>query len=158
MGLGTDMSSAVLILGFESGIPLLTTLTPDQYLAHVDNFDAWMMRALAICKKHGGSFDSENVATRATDKHGITDEDRAEGKWKKSFLRAPYIRDWLVTKSVIIETFETAVTWDQFETFHRAIVDAVTTAIHKWCGTGNITYRFTHVYPGIYLRQIVADH
>ena len=57
------------------------------------------------------------------------------------------MRDWIVSKGVIMETFETAVTWDRFETFHRAIVQAVSRAIEEHCGTGYITCRFTHVYP-----------
>ena len=36
-----------------------------------------------------------------------------------NFIKAPYIRDIMAGKGILTETFETAVTWDQFEEFHR---------------------------------------
>jgi alkyldihydroxyacetonephosphate synthase len=59
----------------------------------------------------------------------------------------PYQRDALARRSVIAETFETACTWDGFETLHAAVTDAARTAIERVCGAGAVTCRFTHVYP-----------
>jgi alkyldihydroxyacetonephosphate synthase len=47
----------------------------------------------------------------------------------------------------IAETFETAVTWDRFETFYRAVRTAGEDAIARVCGGGRMTCRFTHAYP-----------
>ena len=47
----------------------------------------------------------------------------------------------------IMETFETAVTWDQFEQFHKNVKKATLQAIEEHCGIGTITCRFTHLYP-----------
>ena len=49
--------------------------------------------------------------------------------------------------SVIADTFETACTWDQFDTLHAGVTDAVTKAVTEICGAGWVTCRFTHVYP-----------
>jgi alkyldihydroxyacetonephosphate synthase len=48
---------------------------------------------------------------------------------------------------VISETFETAVTWDRFETFHRELSTRVRRAVERICGSGNLSCRFTHAYP-----------
>eukprot|EP01087_Luapelamoeba_hula_P013445 TRINITY_DN3839_c0_g1_i3.p1 TRINITY_DN3839_c0_g1~~TRINITY_DN3839_c0_g1_i3.p1 ORF type:complete len:201 (-),score=25.76 TRINITY_DN3839_c0_g1_i3:29-631(-) len=76
------------------------------------------------------------------------ESDRAEARWKRNFLLAPYLRDALVLRGVIVETFETAVTWDKFDAFYSAVVSAVTAAIAQVCDSrGHITCRFTHIYP-----------
>ena len=59
----------------------------------------------------------------------------------------PYHRDALARRSLIVETFETACTWDNFEAFHAAISSTAQRAINEVCGTGVVTCRFTHVYP-----------
>ncbi|GAA3114351.1 hypothetical protein GCM10017687_29180 [Streptomyces echinatus] len=59
----------------------------------------------------------------------------------------PYQRDALARHSVIAETFETACTWDTFETLHRAVTEAARQAMREVTGTGVVTCRFTHVYP-----------
>ena len=88
-----------------------------------------MVRALELC---GGA------ASRRSD---------AVGSWRDAFLRAPYLRDLFVAMGVISETFETAITWDRFEEFHRRVLDDTTAAVREVCGAGSVTCRFTHVYP-----------
>jgi alkyldihydroxyacetonephosphate synthase len=48
---------------------------------------------------------------------------------------------------MISETFETAVTWDRFPAFHAGVVAATEAALREVCGAGQVTCRFTHVYP-----------
>lgn len=120
-GLG-DGRSSVLILGFES---------------HAHSVDNMMIEALKICEKMGGS----------NNKNSISPKDDKADNWKKSFLEAPYLRDEFVKMGCIMETFETAVTWDQFDTFHDGIIAAAQSAIKEICGRGIITCRFTHLYP-----------
>jgi alkyldihydroxyacetonephosphate synthase len=45
---------------------------------------------------------------------------------------------------VLSDTFETAVTWDQFPTFHEAVMSAAREALGEPC---RVSCRFTHVYP-----------
>jgi alkyldihydroxyacetonephosphate synthase len=91
--------------------------------------EPWMTRALELC---GGE------AERRSD---------AVGNWRAAFLRAPYLRDLFVAMGVISETFETAITWDRFEEFHRRVVGDTEAAVRSVCGQGTVTCRFTHVYP-----------
>jgi len=100
--------------------------------------DAWMARAAEICRDAGGEVKDESGKKR---KEGAADD------WRGQFIQAPYMRDALVTLGMVAETFETAVTWDQFEAFHHGIVAAVTKAGREVCGQCMVTCRFTHVYP-----------
>ena len=121
-GLG-DGTSTMVIIGFES---------------HQHPVNHWMEVALAICAKQGGIYETKPA------KGGRSQKADA---WKNSFLKAPYLRDELMKKGFILETFETAVTWDQFPTFHKNVKQATQDAVNKHCGTGTVTCRFTHLYP-----------
>ena len=127
MGLG-DGRNAMLLLGFES--------------EHYSQHDA-MAKALAVCREHGGRYNRRKVThTESRVRSG------AAGNWRNNFIKAPYIRDIMATKGMVTETFETAVTWNQFEAFHQAVIDAAQRAFDKHCrGRGMITCRFTHIYP-----------
>lgn len=117
-----DGSFALLVLGFESA-------------SH--DVDAAQSAAIALCEQHGGTV-SEAADARSGD----------VGAWRDAFIRAPYQRDILVAMGVIAETFETAVTWDCFEQFHRRVIAAAKSAVEEVCGQpGLVTCRITHVYP-----------
>jgi len=60
----------------------------------------------------------------------------------------PYWRDPAVGLGVIMDTFETAITWDRFDDFYRSVREDVARAVRH--GTGQavaISCRFTHLYP-----------
>ena len=135
MGAG-DGRATLLLLGFES--------------AHVPVGEL-LDQAIAISTDHGGRVTSQSVKGLDSDggRGGGTSD-----KWKDAFLLAPYIRDTFISCGVLSETFETAVTWDQFEEFHRAVTDATTAAVAEVCdipadgeGAPRISCRLTHVYP-----------
>ena len=48
---------------------------------------------------------------------------------------------------VLVETFETAVTWDRLPGLVVQVTASVTDALVKVCGGGRVTCRLTHVYP-----------
>jgi alkyldihydroxyacetonephosphate synthase len=73
--------------------------------------------------------------------------DGAAGAWRRAFLDAPYLRDVLVRAAFVTETFETAITWERFESFHAALTQAVREALARVCGTGSVACRFTYAYP-----------
>ncbi|MCW2714498.1 MAG: linked oxidase domain protein [Frankiales bacterium] len=66
--------------------------------------------------------------------------------WRSSFLRAPYLRESLVLLGVLVETFETAVTWDRFDALVAAVTAATRDALQQVCGGGRVTCRLTHAY------------
>ncbi len=67
--------------------------------------------------------------------------------WRSSFVRAPYTREQLVLLGVLVETFETACTWDAFEPLVAQVTAATEDALRRVCGGGRVTCRLTHVYP-----------
>ncbi|WP_116206766.1 FAD-binding oxidoreductase [Amycolatopsis circi] len=95
--------------------------------------DAWLDRALELTADHGGT---------VTARRG-----ESGSAWRSAFLRMPYQRDALARRSMVVETFETACTWDAFESLHNAVTTAANAAIAEVCGAGVVTCRFTHVYP-----------
>jgi len=66
--------------------------------------------------------------------------------WRSTFMRAPYLRETLVLLGVLVETFETAVTWDRFEALVADVVATTTDALRRVCGAGTVSCRLTHVY------------
>ncbi len=123
-----DGTTAVLVLAFESA---------DHPV------DAGLTRALECCADHGGTAE---VPRQEVGKGEATHEGRA-GAWRRTFLNAPYVRDTLVAIGIISETFETAITWDRFEDFHRKVMEATQAAVARVCGAGTVSCRFTHAYP-----------
>jgi alkyldihydroxyacetonephosphate synthase len=119
-----DGSTAIMVLAFESA---------DHPL------DAWMARALECCADHGGV-----PETAGADAH----REGAAGQWRNAFIRMPYGREKMTPRAIVSDTFETAITWDRFETFHDHVKAAAEQAIRDATGRpGQVTCRFTHVYP-----------
>ncbi|GAA1535053.1 FAD-binding oxidoreductase [Nocardioides humi] len=99
--------------------------------------DPWLERALELARDHGGG-----VLPRRE-----READAAQA-WRSAFLRMPYQRDELARRSMLVETFETACTWDAFPALHAAVTGTAHQAIAEVCGgRGVATCRFTHVYP-----------
>jgi len=67
--------------------------------------------------------------------------------WRSTFVRAPHLRDQLVMLGTLVETFETAVTWDRFEGLVAGVTAAVEKALVEVAGAGRVGVRLTHVYP-----------
>ena len=98
--------------------------------------DAWLERALTICRQCGAEVQEPSG--------GGSDQ---AGTWRDRFMEAPYMRDALIRLGMVVETFETAVTWDRFEGFHRTLSERVREVAGEICGDAFLTCRFTHVYP-----------
>ncbi|QNP66853.1 FAD-binding oxidoreductase [Streptomyces genisteinicus] len=128
--LNAGATTAVLVLGFESADHAVT---------------GRMDRALEICRDHGGT---PSAPVRVTDAAGERPRGgTAADTWRSSFLRMPYQRDALAAQGMIVETFETACTWDQFDAVRAAVDDAARDAMRRAGVTGVVTCRFTHAHP-----------
>jgi len=74
--------------------------------------------------------------------------DAASDAWRSTFLRMPYVRDGLARMSAIVETFETACTWDRADELYATVRAQVGAAIEEVTGAaGLVNCRLTHVYP-----------
>ncbi|WP_407562513.1 FAD-binding oxidoreductase [Streptomyces sp. 184] len=148
---GVSVGGGVLVLGFESA---------DHPVADR------LARALELCRDHGGRPDgpaepgareesggaTETGGGRGAGEPGESAESARDGgagaAWRSAFLRMPYQRDALARHGMIVETFETACTWDAFGALHHAVTDAAHRAVRAATGgAGVVTCRFTHVYP-----------
>ena len=118
-----DGSASLLLVTFES---------------HDHPCETALQRATEIARDHGGEPQPQRDDQR---------DAGATQAWRSAFLRAPYRRDALVAMGLVIETFETAITWDRFADFHANVGDAVRDAVQRVCGAGVVSCRFTHVYP-----------
>jgi alkyldihydroxyacetonephosphate synthase len=120
--------SSVLIVAFESA---------DHPL------EAWMGRALEIVLGAGGTCPQGAVYRDA----GAKVAGEQASSWRRAFLDAPYMQSALVSLGVVVDTFETACTWDRFAALHSAVTKAAEEAMARACGGGILSCRFTHVYP-----------
>lgn len=130
-----DGKSTVVILGFES---------------HQHSVAPWMEEALKVCKKYGGLLKQStgaNLSGEIKNEKQKTSRDASADTWKDSFLQAPYLRDELIRMGLVVDTFETAIPWNRFATFHKRLKEVALETIKKHCGKGTITCRFTHIYP-----------
>lgn len=104
--------------------------------------DPWMARALDIATELGGRPEGADAGSSEGHTEG------AAGAWRQAFMRMPYFRELLTPIGVINDTFETAITWDRFSTFHDNVKAATAAAIEEATGApGIVTCRFTHSYP-----------
>ncbi|MFI1717048.1 FAD-binding oxidoreductase [Streptomyces litmocidini] len=117
--------SSVLVLGFESA----TGPVGDRLASAMD-----------LARAHSGRAEAP------------PDRDASAGSavsaWRSAFLRMPYLRDGLARMGAVVETFETAATWDKIP----ALIDAVRTGVGAAAlkATGHpatVNCRLTHVYP-----------
>jgi alkyldihydroxyacetonephosphate synthase len=121
--------SHVLLLGFESAD---------------HSTEPSMARALELAADFGGRCAEGAVHRADGEKSG---GGGAAGLWRQAFFDAPYLWNVLVSLGIIVDTFETACTWDRFETLHTKVIAAVRDAMKRVCGRGFLSCRFTHVYP-----------
>jgi len=114
-----DGSHSVLVLGAESaGAPVPGTLA----------------EAVELAKAGGGALEDR--------------ERGAVGSWRSAFLRMPYVRDGLARVGAVVETFETACTWDVAVELCAKVRETVAAEVAAVCGTpGVVNCRVTHVYP-----------
>ena len=122
--------SHVLILGFESAAAAT---------------EPRMAEALAIALKLGGTCEEGATHKDAGERSGHSGE---AGRWRQAFFDGPYLQTMLVSLGVIVDTFETAITWDRFDALHADVVKSVKSKIEEVTGQkGFVSCRFTHVYP-----------
>jgi alkyldihydroxyacetonephosphate synthase len=115
-----DGSNALLLLAFESPGH---DVTP------------WLAAAVDICREHGGSIEKQSAGAKAA------------AAWRHSFLRMPYVYEQLVALGMLTGTFETAITWDRFESFHEAVSDGLRRRAVELCGGALVSSRLAYVYP-----------
>jgi alkyldihydroxyacetonephosphate synthase len=123
---GTD---TLLVLGFEA---------PEAPL------EPTMARALELVRDHGGEV-RDGPRFRRGDRTGTAEG--GAGAWRAAFLQGPYLRDALARLGAVVETFETATTWDRAEELVTTLRDTATRAAQEVAGGALVAVRTTHAYP-----------
>jgi alkyldihydroxyacetonephosphate synthase len=126
-GVSSD-GTALLIVAFESA---------DHPL------EAWMEAALRLCRGSGGRVLREPKYGGPAE----TDAPEEAERWREAFFEAPYLQTALVSLGAIADTFETACTWERFDSLHQDVLQSVRATLERVAGGGRVTCRFTHVYP-----------
>jgi alkyldihydroxyacetonephosphate synthase len=123
---GTD---TLLVLGFEAPeAPLEPTMT----------------RALELVRDHRGEV-RDGPRFRRGDRTGTAEG--GAGAWRAAFLQGPYLRDALARLGAVVETFETATTWDRAEELVATLRETATRAAQDAAGGALVAVRTTHAYP-----------
>ena len=107
--------------------------------------DPWMQRALEIVADAGGVV--EAPVRYVTPEGSVKAGPQAGDTWRSAFIDAPYMQTNFVSLGIIVDTFETACSWSDFEALHGDIVREVRGAMKKAGGGAFLSCRFTHVYP-----------
>ena len=126
---GMDGDSALLIIGFESGdVP--------------QGENIWA--AINIAREYGGVVDDDDV--RIDDGGGgTTGRQGAVGAWRDAFIGVN--AGLTAGLGLLSDTFETAITWDQWPEFDGEVRERVGRALRETLGEeAQLSCRFTHVY------------
>jgi alkyldihydroxyacetonephosphate synthase len=91
-----------------------------------DSVGADQARGRAMCKSRG-AFDLGRGVARA---------------WLRDRCETPYLRDVLLDHGVLVDTLETATTWENLERLHQQLADAIRRATER---TGARALVMTHV-------------
>ena len=127
---GLDGEQALLIVGFES--------------ADVPQ-DANIRAAVGLAREVGGVIEDDQI--RISDGSGqATGREGAVGAWRDTFtgVNAGATNGL----GLLVDTFETAITWDRFPEFDAVVREKMNTVLSRVLGDGtSLSCRFTHVYP-----------
>lgn len=105
-----------------------------------------MREALALALAEGGTC-AEGPKFRADDVSNPQAASSESAAWRAAFLDAPYLQTILVSLGVLVDTFETACSWQAFPALDADLRANVGDALQRVAGGGVVTRRFTHVYP-----------
>ncbi len=121
----TDVGKRVLATqGYDlSGKACLMILGVEGQRAHVPHH---VRAAMGICKRHGG-FDLGRSVGQA---------------WLRERFALPYLRDTFLGCGLMVDTLETATTWDNLAPLYAALTDALRRAIEA---SGVKAYVMTHI-------------
>jgi alkyldihydroxyacetonephosphate synthase len=126
---GLDGSQALVIVAFESA-----------EVSQAANIAA----AVEIARDAGGHIPDENIVI--DDGTGApTGHDGPVGTWRNSFIGVD--PGTATSLGLLADTFETAITWDQWPDFDATVRAEMTKVLSEVCNQGELSCRFTHVYP-----------
>jgi alkyldihydroxyacetonephosphate synthase len=85
---------------------------------------------------------------------------RPGAAWEKQRYRAPYLRDELLDRGVMVETLETATTWSNLDNLYAAVRGALWTSLSERGTPPLVLCHVSHLYPSgasLYFTFIAAQ-
>lgn len=67
--------------------------------------------------------------------------------WERSRFHTPYLRDELLSRGLLVDTLETAATWDRVPALHAAVGDALRGALGGRGTPAYVMCHVSHLYP-----------
>lgn len=125
MGIGSG-NEAVLLLGFES--------------IGADNLETLMSFCVEICKKHKGFIKKK----KSEENKSFSTE--SDSNFRENFTKAPYLRNELLRRGVLVETLESVIPYSKFEAFHEKMMTGLYEQMQIHFKKAVVTCRITHCY------------
>jgi len=85
---------------------------------------------------------------------------RVAQAWEKGRFSGPYLRDELMGRRILVDTLETATTWDRLETLHAEVASGIRSSLEVDGGGVVVMCHVSHVYASgasLYFTIAVAE-
>jgi alkyldihydroxyacetonephosphate synthase len=103
---------------------------------------------LGVEGEHSAVEAERQVAVRACKRNGAFAIGKGVGRtWLDERFKLPYLRDVLLDHCILVDTLETATTWDKLEALHAAVKKSIEEAIAEMDVTGLAFAHVSHAYP-----------
>lgn len=101
----------------------------------------WEGEPGAVAARHAAT-------TRIAEAHGGAPEPGDGGaRWEAGRYAAPYLRDVLLTRGVLVETLETAAPWSRLAELHDAVAGALRDVLAERATPPMVLCHVSHLYP-----------
>jgi alkyldihydroxyacetonephosphate synthase len=78
---------------------------------------------------------------------GVALGHRPGDAWRRSRFAAPYLRDELLDRGIVVETLETATSWSNLGALHRAVGEALRSTLSGRGTPALVMCHVSHLYP-----------
>jgi alkyldihydroxyacetonephosphate synthase len=103
---------------------------------------------LGVEGEHSAVKAERQVAVKACKRNGAFAIGKGVGRtWLDERFELPYLRDVLLDHCILVDTLETATTWDKLEALHGAVKKSIEEAIAEMGVTGLAFAHVSHAYP-----------
>jgi alkyldihydroxyacetonephosphate synthase len=158
----------------ETRISLVLSSEPREFIKSVTTrLGLWLLKRLGYLSPHAclmilanegsqASLKAErNSALQACKRHRSFVIGSGVGEtWAKERYELPYLRDVLLDHCILVDTLETATTWNKLETLHGAIKKAIQNAMSSMGVTGLAFCHVSHAYrdgASLYSRRAASE-
>lgn len=144
----------------ETRISLVLSSQPKGFVDSIKTKSGlWLLRRMGYISSHGclmilgveGTQQTAkaelDIAVQACKRNGAFTIDSGVGKtWLEERFGLPYLRDVLLDHCILVDTLETATTWDKLEALHAVIKESIETAMAAMGVTGLAFAHVSHAY------------